>query len=157
MTDIELIPAKYRAQIGKRYRSPNEVGYVRRRQIVMEYVRELILRGEWPTTVKIEKMIAALNRGHVINSKTISYDLYLLRKDKRVWPYPNGHRIKVEDSAGTRIYPSLRWAADGEGTSKEAARKWLMKPGQANRRGQIWSYVEAPEDIPKTNRRKRQV
>ncbi len=153
MKNDELVPEKFRKQIGAKYRSPHQAGYVRRRKIVMEYVRELLLKGEYPTTYKIAKMTEALNRGHVINSKTVSYDLYHLRKDGKVWRFPNGHRIKVEDSEGQRIYPSLRWAADSEGCSKEAARKWLMKTGQANRRGQTWSYVDAPEDRPKTNQR----
>ncbi|MFD2237677.1 hypothetical protein [Aureimonas populi] len=155
MSDDELVPAKYRGQIGRKYRSPHQSGYVRRRPIVMEYVRSLLIDGEWPTTEKIARLIEALDRGHVVNSKTISYDLYHLRKEGKVWRYPNSHRVKVEDSEGPRIYPSLRWAADAEGCSKEAARKWLMKPGQMNRRGQIWSYVESPEDRPKTNQRKK--
>jgi hypothetical protein len=155
MNEDELVPVKFRDQIGKRYRSPHQSGYVRRRPIVMEYVRSILMKGEWPTTEKISRLIEALDRGHVINSKTISYDLYLLRKNKKVWCFPNGHRIRVEDEEGPRIYPSLRWAADNEGCSKEAARKWLMKSGQANKRGQIWSYAEAPEDRPKTNQRKK--
>lgn len=157
MADDKLVPAKYRDQIGRRYRSPHQSGYIRRRPIVMEFVRGLLIEGEWPTTEKIAHMIKALDRGHVINSKSISRDLYLLRKERKVWRYPNGHRIKVEDSEGSRIYPSLRWAADTEGCSKEAARKWLMKPGQANRRGQVWSYVDSPEERPKTNQRKKPI
>lgn len=155
MTDDKLVPAKYRDQIGRRYRSPHQLGYIRRRPIVMEFVRGLLIEGQWPTTEKIARMIKALDRGHVINSKSISRDLYHLRKERKVWRYPNGHRIKVEDSEGTRIYPSLRWAADAEGCSKETARKWLMKPGQANRRGQVWSYVDSPEERPRTNQRKK--
>jgi hypothetical protein len=153
MSDDEHVPPAFRDQIGRKYRSRQNGPYVRRRPIVIEYIRSLALKGEVVTTEKIRRMLEALERGYALNSKAISKDLTLLREHKRIQPYPNGHRIRVDDAEGSREYPSLRWAAAAEGCSKEAARKWLMKPGQPNRRGQVWSYIDSADERPKTNRR----
>jgi hypothetical protein len=153
--DSDLVPTRYKDQIGRRYRSPHENGYVRRRVIVQEFARQLAIKKELLTTEKVARMVTALDRGHRVNARTISYDLAALRELGRAQSFPNGHRVVVEDKSGKRIYPSLRQAAMEEGCSKEAARKWLMKPGTPNRRGQRWSYYDPPEERPKTNQRQR--
>ncbi len=153
--DSDLVPPRYKDQIGRRYRSPHESGYVRRRVIVQEFARQLAIKQELLTTEKVARMLNALDRGHKVNARTISYDLAALRKRGQAQPFPNGHRMVVEDSSGKRLYGSLRQAAMEEGCSKEAARKWLMKPEAPNRRGQTWSYYDPPEDRPKTNQRQR--
>lgn len=146
----------YRDQIGRRYRSPADVGYVRRRQIVQEFARQLALKGEVLTLEKLEKMIRQLDRGHLINSKTISYDLAALRKNNKVDPYHlNSHRVTVEDDDGERHYTSIRDAARQEGCSVEGARKWLLGDGKPNRKGQVWTYFDPESELSTANLRKK--
>ena len=151
-----LVPEMYRDQIGRRYRSPSDVGYVRRRKIVQEFVRQLALKREVLTFEKIEKMLRQLDRGHLINSKTISYDLERLREDGKVDLYHlNSHRVTVEDDDGERHYTSIRDAARQEGCSVEGARKWLLGDGKPNRKGQVWTYFDPETELSTANSRKK--
>ena len=151
-----LVPEMYRDQIGRRYRSPADVGYERRRKIVVEFARQLAIKGEVLTRTKLEAMIRQLDRGHLINSRTISYDLRALRKMNKLEKYHlNSHRIVVEDKLGERPYRSLRDAARNEGVSVEAIRKWLLKEGEPNRKGQYWFYYLDPDERSTVNARKK--
>ena len=154
--DESLIPTNYRDQIGRRYSSPHEAGYAKRLEIVIAYGEELAARGESVTSDKIGRMLKALNRGYSVNAKTISLDMAALRHLGLASRYPNGHRIQVIDGKATRTYSSLRQAAKAERYSVEAARRHLLKPGQPNSRGQLWSYLDPPGERPKPNRRPKQ-
>ena len=154
--DRDLVPPRYRDQIGRRYRSPHEAGYVKRRRIVEEFVRLLAERGETLTGEKLARMLTALDRGHRVSPKTLSFDLRKLRGWGRVQEgHLNSHRVAVEDAGGARAYASLRDAARQEGCSKDAARRWLALGGAANRRGQVWTYADPPEGRSGANRRPR--
>lgn len=154
--DRDLVPVRYRDQIGRRYKSPHDAGHVARGRIVYAFAQELKARGETLTRDKLVRMLVALDRGYEINAQRLSFDLHNARdKEFAEYGHFNSHRINVEDQSGVTPYISLGDAARQRGCSKEAARKWLMLDGKPNRRGEIWTYVDPPHERSTVNARKK--
>jgi hypothetical protein len=146
--DRDLVPPRYRNQIGKRYKSAHERGYVTRADIVYEFAEMLKAQGETLSREKLVRMLTALDRGYSINAKTLSFDMGYVRGEKLAGKFHfNSHRIEVVEKDGsTTPYDSLRKATEARGCSKEAGRKWLKLDGKPNRRGEVWRYVDSQQD-----------
>lgn len=145
MSANDYWPDWLKKQMGLRYSAiqrGTKKRYLNKREIVRRYAKEMRQLGKRVTHEAVREVLQYVDREYTTDRRSISSLLHYSGDTKYQDKYSNGHRVAVVGEE--RIYRSINDAASDKKCSPEFIRKWAAS-GTANRRGEIWHYVDANE------------